>query len=196
MRVGFDLDGVLYDFGDSVKRYLQSIGKNYEFMAGADEPHTWNFFEHWGMDASEFVQLCNDGADAGYIFCGETRPNAVETVKAVKDMGHEIIVITDRKFGSSPEVSELNTINWWAGNGFPEFDEIYFSADKTCVPTDIFVEDKLENYDALTLAGTECWLINRPWNQERGQDYRRRIDHVGEYAEKVAEKARLTFLVN
>lgn len=188
MRVGFDLDGVLYDFGDSVKRYLSSIGQEYEFKADADEPHTWNFFEHWGMSAADFVQHCHDGVDAGIIFRGGVRPNAVETVAAVKAMGHEIIVITDRSFGTTPEASEEATYDWWDDNGFPSFDEIHFTPNKVIVPTDIFVEDKLENYDMITKAGTECWLINRAWNMEHGLDYRRRIDHVGDYAEKVAAR--------
>ena len=189
MRVGFDLDGVLYDFADSVVRYLDSIGKNYTHLDDADEPHTWSFFEHWGMDSREFAQHCHDGADAGFVFCGGTRPGAVEAVQAVKDMGHEIIVITDRRFGSVPQVSEINTKFWWHNNGFPRYDEIYFTPDKTIVPTDIFVEDKLENYDALTAAGTQCLLINRPWNQVRTGDFRRRIGDISEYPAIVARAA-------
>ena len=50
MRVGFDLDGVLYDFGDSVRRYLRSVGREYGFKDDAPEPHTWNFYEYWHMD--------------------------------------------------------------------------------------------------------------------------------------------------
>lgn len=196
MRVGFDLDGVLFDFGKSVREYMDSIGLQYGWKDDADEPHTWNFFEYWGMSPTEFVTLCHDGVDAGYIFRNNVRDGAVDSVKAVKDMGHDIIVITDRSFGTRPEHSEIATHEWWEWAGFPEFDEIHFSPNKVIVPTDIFVEDKLQNYDAITLAGTECWLINRPWNTEHGQDYRRRIDHVGEYVEKVALKSRLTFLIN
>lgn len=196
MRVGFDLDGVLYDFGQSVREYMDSIGLNYGWKDDAEEPHTWNFFEYWGMSPKDFVQLCHDGVDAGYIFRNNVRDGAVEAVKAVKDMGHDIVVITDRSFGSKPENSHIATHEWWEWAGFAPFDEIHFSADKTCVPTDIFVEDKLQNYDALTLKGTECWLITRPWNTEHGTDYRRRISSIREYPDKVQEKSSLLFLVN
>ena len=183
MRVGFDIDGVLYDFADSVVRYLDSIGRAYTHKDDADEPHSWEFYEHWGMDAKTFVQHCHDGADAGYVFCGGTRPNAVEAVQAVKNMGHEIIVITDRQFGSTPSVSHDNTKRWWRENGFPEYDELHFSADKTCAPTDIFVEDKYENYVSLTEAGTICWLINRPWNLHGDAQWR--IDDISQYPDLV-----------
>lgn len=174
---------MLYDFGNSVRRYLDSIGRPYGFLDDADEPHTWNFFEHWKMDAAEFVKICHDGVDAGFIFSGPTRPNAVEAVRAVKDAGHDVIIITDRQFGTTPEASHKATLEWLAEHGFP-YDEIWFSADKTVRPTDIFIEDKLQNYDAVTEVGTPCVLIDRPWNQDPG-DYRFRIKDISEYPDIV-----------
>ena len=190
LRVGFDLDGVLYDFGASVKRYREFIGKPVKFRDDAPEPHTWNFFEYFEpkMSGKEFKAMCDAGADAGFIFCGPTRPNAVETVNAVKRLGHDIVIITDRSFGTTPSVSEMNTLAWLNNHGIP-FDEIYFTPDKTHVRTDIFVEDKLENYDALTAAGTECWLITKDWNTEHGEDSRNRINDVIEFLPKVIEKS-------
>lgn len=174
---------------------MDSIGLNYGWKDDADEPHTWNFFEYWGMGVNDFVQLCHDGADAGFIFCGDTRPNAAAAVNIVKNMGHTIVIITDRAFGTTKEVSENHTRRWLAENGIP-YDELYFSADKTCVPTDIFVEDKLSNYDALEAVGTECWLITRPWNSEHGADDRKRINDVMDYVSKVEEKSHLLISVN
>src|SRR5690606_28750369 len=105
-------------------------------------------------------------------------------VKAVKNMGHEVIIITDRQFGSTPYVSHKNTQNWLKRHDIP-FDELYFSADKTCVPTDMFVEDKLENYDALDAAGVDVYLVNRAWNFVEENDNRRRIRHIMQYVDAV-----------
>jgi hypothetical protein len=53
----------------------------------------------------------------------------------------------------------------------------------------MFVEDKLENYDALDAAGVEVYLINRKWNFVDGDgDNRRRIRHVGQYADIVQQR--------
>lgn len=192
MRVGFDCDGVLFNFGESVYDYLVATGKEHLWKSGEDlKPH-WYFYKKW-RDAwtdEEFVKFCNEGADAGYIFRGNVRDNAVQAVRQVKAMGHEVIVITDRAFGTTPEVSHHATIEWWKENDFPEFDEIHFSADKTVVPTDIFVEDKIANFEALWEAGTPCFLITRPWNDEYDAgEYR--ISDIKDYPKKVREYANL-----
>jgi len=122
------------------------------------------------------------------------RENAVEAVWAVKNAGHEIVVITDRSFGKTPSVSENATLEWWDEYGFPEFDEIHFTPNKVIVPTDIFVEDKLENHDAIRATGTTCYLINRPWNEIVGGDHRARIDDISEYPAKVAFHSELRSL--
>lgn len=185
LRIGFDLDGVLYNFGDSVKRYLDFIGQGHIWKSGPTPEPYWDFYKDWGWTGKEFVELCNAGADAGFIFCGPTRHNAKRAVQAVKDMGHEVIIITDRQFGTTPSVSHNHTRNWLLQHKIP-FDELHFSADKTIVPTDMFIEDKLENYDALDAAGVEVYLVNRKWNFVDGDgDNRRRIRHVMDYVKKV-----------
>lgn len=187
LRVGFDLDGVLYNFGDSVRAYLSSIGREYGWKDNAVEPHHWDFYEYWHMTREEFVQVCHDGVDAGYIFSGATRPGAAETVNCVADMGHEIVIITDRFFGTpvvwNNEVvspSHTATENWLAEHGIP-YDELHFSPNKLIAPTDFFIEDKLENYDALNSAGVKSFLVNRPWNQVEGGDARNRINELIDY---------------
>lgn len=191
-RVGFDLDGVLYNFGDSVKRYLDATDRGHIWKSGPTETPFWDFYKDWGWDSKQFVEMCNDGADAGYIFCGPARENAVEAVERVARLGHEIIIITDRQFGTTPKSSHDNTTEWLAQHGI-EYDELVFSANKTCVPTDFFVEDKLENYDALVAAGTNTFLINRAWNVVDGGDARMRINDVSDYATFVEEYTRLGY---
>lgn len=187
LTVGFDLDGVLYNFGDSVQRYLEHTGQGHLWKSGPTKSAYWDFYKDWGWDGKQFVEFCNAGADAGFIFCGPVRPNAVETVQAVKRLGHKVVIITDRQFGSTPKVSHDHTYEWLAHHKIP-YDELYFSADKTIVPTDMFVEDKLENYDALTAAGSDTWLINRAWN-DVGEDTRQRITDISGYLPKVIDKS-------
>ena len=184
MRVGVDVDGCIYNFGDSVKRYLDSIGQGHLWKSGPTPKPYWDFYKDWNWTGQDFVDMCNAGADAGYIFCGPARPGAVRAMERLARTGNEIIIVTDRPFGSTPEISHRNTVEWLVQHGI-WYDELIFSADKTVGNCEVFVEDKLENYDALTAAGTKTWLINRAWNFVEGGDARNRINDISEYADAI-----------
>ena len=192
MRVGFDSDGCIDTFGDGVYETLVATGQEHLWKSGPTKQPIWNFFEEWrNEDGSawtfaQFKELVDYGVDNGIIFSGHWRKGAIEAVGRIARLGHEIIIITDRSWGSDPRNSQRNTVEAFARAGI-EYDELIFSADKTCVQTDVFVEDKLENYDALVAAGTPTWLINRAWNQVPGGDARNRIDSISEYADAVEE---------
>jgi 5'(3')-deoxyribonucleotidase len=186
LTIGTDLDGVLANFGRDFVTYMKKIGLDYSFDPH-EEPQEWNFHHKWGMSIRDFTKHCHDGVDAGIIFRGEPRPGAVETMWKIHDEGHKIVVITDRHFGSFPSASQIATHKWWKEYGFPQDNvEIYFSADKTLVPTDIFIEDKVENYDALIEDNTPCYLINRPWNGDP-KDGRMRLNDITEYPGVIAK---------
>jgi hypothetical protein len=182
VRVGFDLDGVGYVFQDSVIRYMDHAGLTEHYNV-FQPTSTWSFFKEWGMSLEDFLQICNDGADAGFIFSGGYMDHFPDVVRRAKELGHSVHIVTDRRFGATPEVSQTLTRQWLAQHEIP-YDTLTFSADKTVVKTDVFVEDKLENYDALEAAGTFVYLVNRPWNQEPGRR-RRRIKSVDEYGELI-----------
>lgn len=183
LRVGWDNDGVLHNFRGGLCDYLDSFKHEWKHDRN-DTDTSWNFFEKWGMKFPDFKKVCDDGVDAGFVFNNNLRPNAVVSVNVVKFMGHHNVMITDRQFGSTPEASQRRTFDWIAENHLM-IDEVHFSADKTSVPTDIFVEDKWENFVALMDHGTPCYLINRPWN-EFGGPHENRIRDVGDYPAKVA----------
>lgn len=193
MRIGFDLDGVLYNFGDSVRRYLEFTGQGHVWKSGPTKEAYWDFYKDWGWTSKQFVEFCNEGADAGFIFTGPARPGASEAVNAIKSMGHTIHIVTDRAFGSCPSVSHMNTTKWLREHDIP-FDSLTFSADKTVVKLDMMIEDKLENYDALVATDVYTFLINRAWNQVEG-DTRLRIDELSEYVQAVEDESRYQDLI-
>lgn len=193
MIIGYDFDGVGYVFGASVRNYLSSIGVAVPPVT--DEfCKSWDFYEFWGMTRADFDRHCDDGVDAGYIFApgqGLTRPNFFESIMKVKNMGHTVVGITHRYQGS-PGKAEENTYKWLKSHlGF--FDDIIFSSDKTVIKTDMFVEDNLHNYDKLVAAGTNAFLINRPWNMPY-EDNRNRINDVADFTLAVANVDSLTVL--
>lgn len=185
MRAGTDLDGVGHVFGDTVHNWLIHTGRGHLWKSGPTEEPYWDFFKDWGWTGKQFVEECNAAADAGILFDGPIREGYAEGIAAIAAMGHEIIIHTDRPFGSSPEVSEKITVQWLEKHGI-EYDELWFGPDKTASGCDTFIEDKIENYDALVAAGTKAFLLNRPWNKVAGGDARNRIDSYDEYVEAIA----------
>lgn len=185
MRVGFDSDGVLDTFGDGVYEALVARGQGHLWKSGPTKESIWNFFEEWGWNFVQFKELVDWGVDEGYIFKGHWREGAIEAVAQVRALGHKVIIITDRAWGTDPMNSQRNTIKAFKEAGI-KYDELHFTADKTIVPVDMMVEDRIENYDPLVAAGTPTWLINRAWNQVPGGDMRNRINSVTDYANAVA----------
>lgn len=184
MRVGLDSDGCIDTFGDGVHDTLKVWGLGHLWKSGKTPHAIWNFYEEWGWTFEQFKELVDWGVDHGYIFSGHWRPGAIEAVGRIASLGHEIIIITDRSWGSDPRNSERNTIEAFSRAGI-EYDELHFTAEKTSVPVDMMVEDRLDNYDALVANGTPTWLINRPWNHVEGGDGRNRICCITCYADAV-----------
>lgn len=175
MRIMFDLDGCFYNFGDSVKRYLEQTNRGHVWKSGPTPEPFWNFFEDWGWDVKDFVQLCNEGVDAGVIFTGPMREGAREAWDRVAATEHAIIIATDRTFGTTPKSSEKNTYDW-LGEHQLWWDEIWFTADKPSCEPDVAVDDKAENFIALMKAGVDTYLIDRPWNRHIEVGHRRLPD--------------------
>lgn len=178
MRIGLDIDGVMFDFAASLERYLVRIGKHREL--NISQPTRWEFYLDWGIEEWEFIDLCNDGVDEGYVFSGGVMDMAPSAVNFMRNMGNTIHIVTDRFFGRYPEQSHKAT-EYWLNQHEIEYDSLTFSGDKTVIRTDVFIEDKLSNYDALVKNGTDCYLVDRPWNQDLG-DNRKRVKSIQEFA--------------
>jgi len=193
LRTGWDIDGVGFNFGESVRSYLEHTGQGHLWKSGPNPEPYWDFFKDWGWTSKQFVEFCNAGADAGFIFAGDVRPGYVESIERVARLGHEVVIATDRPFGSSPEVSQRLTEEWLAQHGI-EFDELHYTAQKSSAGADVFVDDKLENYDELVANGCVAFLLNRPWNKVEGGDARNRINHVSEFADAIENVTKLGYL--
>lgn len=162
MRVGIDLDGVCYDFSNSVREYVTGAGILAREACG--EAVCWEFYESWGLPLNEFLDVCHAGVDHGTIFTyGEPYRGVVEAFQMLRANGHSIHVVTDRTFGS-PGASAQATIAWLQQHGLG-YDSITFSPDKTVAHLDVMVDDKPENYAALVAAGVDAYLLTRAWNR-------------------------------
>lgn len=183
LRIGFDLDGVLYDFRKALSDYLVASGR-VECSLDRALPH-WDFFEGWGLTLDEYLALYRAGVDEGFVLrVGEPLPGTLEEIKRVADAGHTIHIVTDRSIASDPKLPGQLTEAWLLEHGVP-FDSLTLSSDKTSVATDYFIDDRYDNYVARINAGMSCHLLTRPWNAELGGADTKRVATVGQFVEEI-----------
>ncbi len=160
MRIGVDLDGVLYDFVGALREYAISVNYHEDQLP---PNKTWDFHNEWGMSLGEWKSLVREGVEAGVVFrVGSPSLHAPLVLGWLRAQGHTIHIVTHREWGTK---SHTNTEAWLKAWEIP-YDSITYAQDKTLVPTDIFVDDHVANLDALRAAGTVAVAFDRPWNEE------------------------------
>lgn len=183
MRIGWDSDGVLYRF---TKAYHSWMNENHGMSLDLEaEAQTWNWFEEFGQTVEDFKQCMTASVDAGHLFWqGELyEPQIAQNIADLKAAGHTNHLVTYRFSGKSACPRQA-TQHFYASNNI-QFDSITYAKDKTSVPTDVFLEDNLDNYDALEAAGVTAYLVNRPYNLRN--DNRRRVNSVDEFTKLILE---------
>lgn len=134
------MDGVLADFDKGwVERYNRDFGTNLHPKVN----------DHW--DALVSVTHFEDD-DAWWkwasgkhedLFLGLTPlPGAIRGVRALKDAGHEVCIIT-----AKPRWAAGHPSNWLIEHQVP-YDEIHVTSKKTFVACDVYIDDALHNCTA------------------------------------------------
>lgn len=159
--IGWDLDGVVYDFRQAISDYLISQGKHHCTVANA-EPH-WDFYKGWDIPTWEkFEEYYAEGVDAGVVLrVGTPLPGAVQAAQRLQAAGNRIHIVTDRRVGKTPQ---QHTKDWLAEIAFP-YDTLKFEADKTTADTHFFIDDRDKNYLARIAKGQSCHLLDMTWNR-------------------------------
>lgn len=166
MRLGIDLDGVLFPFDENFRDYCVKVGLDVEPDAKAE---CWDFFKEWGITTEQFIELCNQGVDDGFIFLeADPYPYSVAVLEALYEEGHSVHIITHRMFGSK---SAHNTFDWLFRHKVP-FTSVTFAEDKTFAQMDVLLDDRIENYESSWVAGIPSLLFDRPWNAEHPTPFR------------------------
>lgn len=165
MRLGLDVDGVMYNFTEAwlyaptTLAYMRRNG--IEFPEDPDF-HKWDDWKRMGFTLEGFLETCEAGVDDEYIFrVGKPDEGVRDVVEALKDDGHTIHVITHRMFGKK---SVQNTVEWFQEYEIP-FDTITFAEDKTIVGVDLLLDDRDINYEQSLQQDIPCVLMDRDWNQ-------------------------------
>jgi 5'(3')-deoxyribonucleotidase len=160
LRLGIDMDGVICDFNAGWMELHKS-----EF--GSDlRPEmvvTWNHLHELGgfADMNAFWRWAQGSDVRPSIFRHlEPFPGALETLHALRDAGHDIVIVT-----AKPDWAIPDTLRWLADHELPT-QEIHIRYRKATVACDVYLDDSpfvLPDLVARRPDATVCRMI-RPWN--------------------------------
>ena len=167
MRIGVDLDNVLYDFVAALGDYVSfSTGRPRHELGRAT---CWEFYDKdWGYTLEEFKQFCEDGVNDGFVFAeGAPIGDHVHYLQGWRNLGDTIHLVTDRHNGTRSKENTEHWLNYW---NIP-YDTLTFAVDKTVVNVDFFIDDKPSNVDALRAAGVKAYLLDCGRSDQVGHPY-------------------------
>lgn len=188
LRVGWDLDGIIYDFTEAVRDF---IVKRYGFKREElPDPAGWNTWESWPMSKDQFFAFFREGVEAKCIWLyGAPDAAGLATMFRQREQGHTIHIVTHRN-GLGP-AGMTSTVEWLDAYGVP-YDTLTFAKDKTVVPVDVFIEDNVDNALALRAAGVVSVLMTRPWNvSDERAEHVLRVDTFGQFQDIVEDTVKL-----
>lgn len=160
MKIALDLDGVVYNFAANMRAHLvQNLGAD---VTRLPEPDRWAMWEAWGMSSDAWHAAFDVGVRDGHLFNGGREflyTGALDAVRWIEDQGHDLHIVTHR-----PEAAEALTCDWLVDVGLGHL-PVTFSGDKTCIESDLIIEDNVDNALAVIIAGGAAILVDRPWNR-------------------------------
>ncbi len=181
MRVGIDLDGVLYDFDAVLVNHVRMTRPSTAFPYD-ESPAFW---ELWGWTRGEFDACATKAVADGVLFwTGDPLPHAREAMETLMAEGHTVDIVTARTYGGY-ELCSAATRSWLSTYDIP-FTALHFTANKCQLRVDMFLEDSIGQYDQLRRHGVDAYLLNRRLNY-RADDGRHRVDSLLNFVQTVLQ---------
>ena len=167
MRIGLDIDGVLYKWDKTARYMLRKVLPDSPYRESNTlhvESQSWDYVqnkvrpEHWEW-------LWTEGVRLGLFRYGHLYPGTIQAVRELAKIG-EVVLITHR-----PKQAVNDTLDWISFQRLPlagvhllTNQERKSSVKPEC---DVYLDDKPENVSDLA-AFTDARLIGlmrRPWNE-------------------------------
>lgn len=180
LRLGQDLDGVIYRWSDTARYLLdQHFGEN----PGESQNYNW-IQDHVSKEAWDW--LWKDGVTKHGLFrYGSLYKGSREFLDRIKDFC-DIVVITAR-----PASAVLDTMDWLAYQKLP-ISEVHIVGPRDSKATikpecDVYIDDAAHNATDLleNTANSIIVMPDRPWNQEHIFSFRFHRTHNWEEIERV-----------
>lgn len=158
MRVGIDIDDVLYPWYDVAHRVCDTAG-----ITNGATPTSWAPYEQYGCTDQAWFDALAIATLTGELYGAPPIAGVREQLERLHDAGHTIHLVTARGFLQHGKIIRLDTIEWINEYGIPH-DSLTFIKDKRLVDVDAFIDDAPHNYDQLAEHGFHVWLLHAPHN--------------------------------
>jgi uncharacterized HAD superfamily protein len=189
-KVGVDIDDVLKPWYDIAHDVCRGYG-----ITNGVQPQTWHPYKEYGVTMELWHEAIARPTARGMshrLYGGNPYAGAVDALLTLCENNHTIHLVTSRGTGDWPHGHSLKrtTVEWLEHYCVP-YDSLTFSHDKTIVRADYFVDDNLDNYEALRASGVTAYLMTRKWNQTRDgagrviPDGRLRVSDMNEFLQEV-----------
>lgn len=158
MRIGLDLDGVIYQF-DKTAQYMIAKHRGLRLREHQDWDHT----QYWrGVDRAEWDWLWKEEQTDALFRHGHLYRGSIEFVQDLNELG-QIVIVTKRPITADAVTHE------WLSFHFPSVYRdlevhILQAGSKSEVEVDVLIDDLDRNTAGAKALGRYAILMDRPWN--------------------------------
>lgn len=163
MRIGVDIDGVMYEWSKTARYMLREILPNSPYTKDGPlgiESLSWNYIQE-NISTDHWKWLWSEGVRLGLFRHGHMYPGTIKAIRQLADLG-DVIAITHR-----PKSAVEDTAAWLSYHRLPlaGVHILTNQEPKTTVEKcDFYIDDKPENCSDLTTTGGTVAMLLRPWN--------------------------------
>lgn len=161
MRIGLDLDGVVYDWS-AAARFLIEREFGIRIDLSPKRYTHWRYIENH-LSPSQVIWLWTSGVSNGLFLLGSPIEGSIEFIRRVASADDEVVLITNR-----PMVAREDTVRWLRSNLGDLYNRLKLRFLLPGIPKstvrprcDIYLDDKPSNAAdyALNTGAVSCLLV-------------------------------------
>lgn len=177
MKIGLDVDGVLADFES---RFHYVLAMKYGIPRKDSKLFQWDFRQGLCLTDDEEIQIMSDIFESNDFF--PPVRGAVEGCHLLRDMGHDLVIMTARK-------DKANTIDWLDRNDLAWITPYHIDIDDNLPRVDVHLDDSPKKIARLRGRMLRALLFTTPQNKDCLDVYGRyhRVDSWPEFVEWIRE---------
>lgn len=186
-----DIDDVLFPLAPELHRVAHEMGLHDNSQEALEVWHGW---KQYGCHKQDWLDVFARLADEHYYLTAAPIPGALEAVRHLWWLGHNVHLVTARGFAFEGDAHDHSakirewTTQWIEDHAVPHVGPITFTKDKVAAgPWDYAIDDGDHNYVALDNAGVRVYLLDQPHN--RAFEAERRVHTVAEFVDIILEEA-------